>query len=355
MIINQKSKTLKHYEILNTTELISKSDIQLDYRNSSIKYLRLLNTERNNSLLAVFYDDYIQIWDMRSLSVRCGFSATITSSRAIEILFNRILIIGTINESDRKYYIEMWHMETCRLIQKRLNHFMIAALKLISNKMLASSHYSSNKIMIWTLFDFESSLFASKEIQASTVLNVFLESNRKFLITANLNGTVSVFNTLNWQLISHLESDRQRFVIYMKILSDEKLLLVESTGQIGVWDYGKSINNANVSSFKNLTTLKRKVMQVTQIDENLFLIGTENGLIKIWNVRTNLFENEFHTNTTIYSLAIPKTYKATNNSLLSIVLDRIMKIDKDKESKLLLFDFVLLVNAEETNRIYTKK
>lgn len=302
MIVNEQTRLLRFYQIGDEDHLVlNQTNLELNH-NSYIKYIKLIDYEVNEKLLAVFLSDYVQIWHLRNFTLKCSIRAKITSTRAVQVYLNRILILGTLDLSERKYYIEMWFIENCQLINKRVSTHMIAALELINNSSLASSHYFSNRILIWSILE---SLTAIKGLEASTKMIVLLESNKKLLLSSNLNGTMSLWDTNSWKLVKRLVYPNSQFIVYAKFLSSSHLLVVDSLGNINTLNYNKS------SSFMPRFTLNKlgeKIIQVEQLDSSeRLLIASLTGRIFIWNMKTNLIEKELSTNNSIYSFVLFKS------------------------------------------------
>jgi hypothetical protein len=322
--VNAKRNKLKIFNIQNYTK-IRPNETTLDLAHHSIKYIKLVNYEMNERLLLVFLDsmDYIQVWHMKNMTLKCGIKARITSTRAVEIFQNRILIIGTVKETEKKvFYIEMWFLETCELISRRVSAHMIASLRLINYSTLASGHYFSNRILIWSLFE---SLIAIKQLEADTKRIVYLESNKKLLVSANLNGTLHMWNTTNWSLIaSSPASNSTHFIIYMKLLSTNSVLTVDSMGNISVISYKNSSSFTLVPT--TIKSLNMKVIQVEQLDNDRFLMASLDGLVTIWSLKTNAIDAQFLSNTSIYSFVFVANSDYRNFLLISIVFVLIMII-----------------------------
>ena len=296
-----KTTVLKFYEILCENEIVkNKTEIVLNHH-SHIKYIRLVEYEVGEKLLLVFFSDYIQVWRTSNYTLKCGIKAKITSTRAVEIYLNRVLIIGTTHSNDKRYFIEMWYLDKCQLINKRSSVNMISALKLINNNSLASSYYFSNKILIWSILE---SMIATKVLEANTKLVVYFETNRKLLITANLNGTLNIWNTSNWELQRIVEFNNSRFIIYMKLISNESLLVIDTSGSISVFNYSSSVSNVTT-----IRQVSQTVIQVENFDQDRFMIATLNGSIIVWNMKTYLIEKEYFTNESIYSFVYSKSEK----------------------------------------------
>jgi hypothetical protein len=305
VITFEKWNKLKIYNIQNNSRIITQSDFALDLAHHTIKYIKLVNYEVNERFLLVFFTNYVQVWHAENMTLNCGIRARITSTRAVEIFQNRILIIGTIKEAEkRQFFIEMWFLNTCELINKRTSAHMIASLKLINLNSVASSHYYSNTIFIWSLFE---SLIAIKQLEVNTKMIVHLESNKKLLVSSTSNGTLNMWNTTDWSLIRNSMPDISRFIVYLKLLPNHHLLTIDSIGNITIVNYKTS----NLTLSPNCArSLDMKVIQVEQMDSDRFLLATLDGLVSVWNMKTKSIDAQFSLNTSIYSFVF---YDKTDN------------------------------------------